>query len=138
VNRAERTETVDEIIALANDIYAYSKQVAEERKQNAKFQEQEDDEDENDEDENEGIPPPPLAKPPPPPPANEENNENEIVNLPPVQVPNLNKEKTYKGNWTHEGTLYQRDGLDIFKNGDYIGEYDPSTNTIDTETIFTG
>jgi hypothetical protein len=46
VNRAERTETVDEIIALANDIYAYSKQQAEERKQNAKFQDQEDDEDE--------------------------------------------------------------------------------------------
>ena len=44
VNRAERTETVDEIIALANEIYAYSKQVAEERKQNAKFQEQEEDE----------------------------------------------------------------------------------------------
>ena len=44
VNRAERTETVDEIISLANDIYAYSKQVAEERKQNAKFQEQEEDE----------------------------------------------------------------------------------------------
>jgi Mg-chelatase subunit ChlD len=49
VNRAERTETVDDIIALANDIYAYSKQVAEERKQNANFQELEDDdgEDEN-------------------------------------------------------------------------------------------
>ena len=50
VNRAERTETVDEIIALANDIYAYSKQQAEERKQNAKFQDQEDDEDEGDDD----------------------------------------------------------------------------------------
>jgi len=48
VNRAERTETVDEIIALANDIYAYSKQQAEERKQNAKFQEQEEDEDGDD------------------------------------------------------------------------------------------
>jgi hypothetical protein len=46
VNRAERTETVDEIIALANDIYAYSKQQAEERKQNAKFQDQEENEDE--------------------------------------------------------------------------------------------
>lgn len=43
VNRAERTETLDEIIALANDIYAYSKQQAEERKQNAKFQEAEED-----------------------------------------------------------------------------------------------
>ena len=50
VNRAERTETVDEIIALANDIYAYSKQQAEERKQNVKFQEQDESEDE-DEDE---------------------------------------------------------------------------------------
>ena len=52
VNRAERTETVDEIIALANDIYAYSKQQAEERKQNAKFQDQEDEdsEDEGDDD----------------------------------------------------------------------------------------
>ncbi|CAB4170928.1 hypothetical protein UFOVP909_176 [uncultured Caudovirales phage] len=50
VNRAERTETVDEIIALANEIYAYSKQVAEERKQNAKFQEQEEDEGDEDED----------------------------------------------------------------------------------------
>ena len=52
VNRAERTETVDEIIALANDIYAYSKQLAEERKQNAKFQEE--DEDDEDEDPNYG------------------------------------------------------------------------------------
>jgi len=50
VNRAERTETVDEIIALANDIYAYSKQQAEERKQNAKFQEAEEDEDEDGDD----------------------------------------------------------------------------------------
>jgi len=49
VNRAERTETVDEIIALANDIYAYSKQQAEERKQNAKFQEQEEDGEDEDE-----------------------------------------------------------------------------------------
>jgi hypothetical protein len=48
VNRAERTETVDEIIALANDIYAYSKQQAEERKQNARFQEQEEDEEDED------------------------------------------------------------------------------------------
>ena len=48
VNRAERTETVDEIIALANDIYAYSKQVAEERKQNAKMQQQEEDEEDED------------------------------------------------------------------------------------------
>ena len=48
VNRAERTETIDEIIALANDIYAYSKQLAEERKQQHQFQEAEEDgEDEN-------------------------------------------------------------------------------------------
>jgi uncharacterized protein with von Willebrand factor type A (vWA) domain len=53
VNRAERTETVDEIIALANDIYAYSKQVAEERKQNAKLQQQEEDEEDEDGDDDE-------------------------------------------------------------------------------------
>lgn len=50
VNRAERTETVDEIIALANDIYAYSKQQAEERKQQQQFQESEEGDD-GDEDE---------------------------------------------------------------------------------------
>ena len=51
VNRAERTETVDEIIALANDIYAYSKQKAEERKQQQQFQDAaEGDDDEEDED----------------------------------------------------------------------------------------
>ena len=50
VNRAERTETVDEIITLANDIYAYSKQLAEERKQQQQFQDAEDSADE-DEDE---------------------------------------------------------------------------------------
>lgn len=50
VNRAERTETVDEIIALANDIYAYSKQKAEERKQQQQFQESEEGDD-GDEDE---------------------------------------------------------------------------------------
>lgn len=33
VNRAERTETVEDVIQLANDVYAYSKQQAEERKQ---------------------------------------------------------------------------------------------------------
>lgn len=32
VNRAERTETIDEVIELAKDIYAYAKQKAEERK----------------------------------------------------------------------------------------------------------
>jgi Type III restriction enzyme, res subunit len=105
----------------------------------------EDEDDEDDEDIKPSPTPPTLPKPlgnededDDTSPAEEENNENEIVNLPPVQLPNLNKEKTYKGNWTHEGTVYQRDGLDIFKNGDYVGEYDPTTNTIDTETIFTG
>ena len=53
VNRAERTETVDEIIELANDIYAYSKQQAEERKQNAKFEEQDDEDAEEGDDEDE-------------------------------------------------------------------------------------
>ena len=51
VNRAERTETVDEIIELANDIYAYSKQQAEERKQNAKFEEQDEEDAEEGDDE---------------------------------------------------------------------------------------
>jgi hypothetical protein len=37
VNRAERTETVEEVIALANDVYAYSKQQAEERKERMKL-----------------------------------------------------------------------------------------------------
>ena len=50
VNRAERTETVDEIIALANDIYAYSKQQAEERKQQQQFQDAEEGDDAEDED----------------------------------------------------------------------------------------
>jgi Mg-chelatase subunit ChlD len=49
VNRAERTETVDDVISLANDIYAYSKQQAEERKQQQQFQENE----EGNEEENE-------------------------------------------------------------------------------------
>jgi len=48
VNRAERTETVDEIVKLANDIYAYSKQQAEERKQRIKLQEQEEGDEEDD------------------------------------------------------------------------------------------
>jgi hypothetical protein len=50
VNRAERTETVDEVIALANDIYAYSKQQAEERKQQHQFQEIEEGDNEEEED----------------------------------------------------------------------------------------
>jgi len=38
VNRAERTETVNDVIQLAQDIYAYSKEKAEERKQKMKQQ----------------------------------------------------------------------------------------------------
>jgi hypothetical protein len=53
VNRAERTETVDEIIELANDIYAYSKQQAEERKQNVQFEEQDEEDAEEGDDEDE-------------------------------------------------------------------------------------
>ena len=49
VNRAEKTETVDEIIALAHDIYAYSKQQAEERKQQQQLENPQDQEDEDDE-----------------------------------------------------------------------------------------
>ncbi len=36
VNRAERTETIEDVIALAKDIYAFSKQKAEERKERMK------------------------------------------------------------------------------------------------------
>ncbi len=54
VNRAERTETVEEVIQLAQDIYAYAKQQAEERKK--RMQEQGLDQDE-DEDDTEGMDP---------------------------------------------------------------------------------
>ena len=47
VNRAERTETVEEVIALAKEIYAYSKEQLEERKKNAKQEHLEEDEDED-------------------------------------------------------------------------------------------
>ena len=48
VNRAERTETVEEVIDLAHEVYAYSKQQAEERKERMKLDASEqDDEDEN-------------------------------------------------------------------------------------------
>lgn len=54
VNRAERTETVDDVIQLAQDIYAYSKQKAEERKQQQQLQKSsgadEEDEGENEDD----------------------------------------------------------------------------------------
>lgn len=46
VNRAERTETVEDVIELANDVYAYSKQQAEERKQRMKVENPQDAEDE--------------------------------------------------------------------------------------------
>lgn len=44
VNRAEKTETVDEVVALANDIYAYSKLQAEEKKKQAKANQTNEDE----------------------------------------------------------------------------------------------
>ena len=50
VTRAERTETVEDVIALANDIYAYSKQQAEERKQRMQAENPQDVDDEEDED----------------------------------------------------------------------------------------
>ena len=53
VNRAERTETVDEVIQLAQDIYAYSKQQAEERKERMKAEGL--DVEENDEDDQDPI-----------------------------------------------------------------------------------
>ena len=49
VNRAERTETVEDVIALAHEVYAYSKQQAEERKERMKLDASE----QGDEDENE-------------------------------------------------------------------------------------
>lgn len=51
VNRAERTETVDEVIELAKEVWAYSKQKAEERKERMKAENPQDDEDENEPDE---------------------------------------------------------------------------------------
>jgi hypothetical protein len=47
VNRAEHTETVDDVICLAQDIYAYSKEQAEERKQRMQDENPQDDEDDN-------------------------------------------------------------------------------------------
>ena len=85
------------------------------------------------------APPPPPVRSAPPPPAPESNNE-EIIERPPIEVPaNVNDQKAYKGNWEYKGTVYQRDGLDIFKkNGDYVGEYDPITDTINEDTVFMG
>jgi hypothetical protein len=50
VNRAERTETVEDVIQLANDVYAYSKQQAEERKERMQAENPQDIDDEEDED----------------------------------------------------------------------------------------
>jgi hypothetical protein len=50
VNRAERTETVEEVIELAHEVYAFSKQQAEERKQRMQQENPQDSEDEEDED----------------------------------------------------------------------------------------
>lgn len=50
VNRAERTETVEDVITLAHEIYAYSKQQAEERKQRMQEQNPQDEEDDSEED----------------------------------------------------------------------------------------
>ena len=50
VNRAERTETIDDVIQLAQDIYTFSKQKAEERKQRMKSENPQDNEEEDEED----------------------------------------------------------------------------------------
>lgn len=47
VNRVERTETIEDVITLAKEIYAYSKQKAEERKQRMDAENPQDGEDEN-------------------------------------------------------------------------------------------
>ena len=81
---------------------------------------------------------------------NEENENDEIEERPPIQIKSVpvptaptveekpTKETTYKGSWVHKGVTYQRDGLDVFKNSDYIGEYDPTTDTINEDTVFMG
>ena len=50
VNRAERTETIEDVIALAQDIYAFSKQKAEERKERMKQENPQDHEEEEEDD----------------------------------------------------------------------------------------
>jgi hypothetical protein len=50
VNRAERTETVEDVIALAHDVYKFSKEKAEERKKQAQNQPANDDDEEDEED----------------------------------------------------------------------------------------
>lgn len=49
VNRAERTETVEEVITLAHDVYAFSKQQAEERKQRMQLESDAEGDEEGDE-----------------------------------------------------------------------------------------
>ena len=49
VNRAERTETIDDVIQLAHDVYAFSKEQAEQRKQRMKADNPEDAEEEEQE-----------------------------------------------------------------------------------------
>ena len=51
VNRTERTETVEEVIALAKDIYEFSKQQAEDRAKKMKAENPQDSEQDDDEDE---------------------------------------------------------------------------------------
>ena len=54
-NRAERTETVDEVIKLAQDIFAYAKEQAEERKQRIQQSEPEDSEEDDGEGDDDTI-----------------------------------------------------------------------------------
>ena len=53
VNRAERVETIDEVIALANDIYAYSKEQMEERKKRVQDASADEETEEDDDDQDE-------------------------------------------------------------------------------------
>ena len=92
-------------------------------------EEKEEEEEEEDEDEEEDE--------------EENNNNNEIKVVGTVKAANLNnKNKTnnskYKGNWVHKGVKYTREGYNIFaNNGNYIGEYNPKTNEINTSEVFT-
>jgi hypothetical protein len=83
--------------------------------------------------------------------ADESNNEA-VEELPPIKIKTTQakgveelpvkttEDKNYKGDWTHNNVTYYRNGLDVFRksNGEYIGEYDPSTNTINEDNVFTG
>jgi hypothetical protein len=55
VNRAERVETIEEVIALANDIYAYSKEQMEERKKRITQNQATDEEEEDGDDDFDGA-----------------------------------------------------------------------------------